>query len=266
MQTRRASTNDKSSIIDLYKICFPEYEEYAEYEINQILSSEYGYVLEKEGKIISFFACTRKIASNGNKIGLIVCVMTHPNERHHRYAINMMENVLENGLYNEFDTILIQSDNWEIYKTFDLVDNSSKCICKVDKINTNKQFFNTKPSFNIINSIDSKPLDNVIGLVDNIDSITKTINFYENLGISFISNNGAYIWYKNNDIHAFNYTDLKSLYELLAFIKYEGEIILFDQKDIEQYFKKIDKISITKEFKKAKNSQEHAYKLIDYSI
>ncbi len=77
MNIRNATKNDITKIVEIYKQCFPQYIEYAEYEVSAIINTNCGYILEKDNEIISFMGCVKK-SSNGLNIGLIVAVMTKP--------------------------------------------------------------------------------------------------------------------------------------------------------------------------------------------
>ena len=250
----------KKQIIDLYCKSFNFSRKCAEFDLKYNISLKNSVAIVDGEKLISFVGVSiKKILQNNieRKIALIGSVMTHEMYKNKGYA-NLLIDKIEDKLIKKFDSVIIQTHHWNIYKNQDLIESSVKkqVKLKIQPVDRSKPFLN-RPNHMLIKTIEYYHNDEYTGLIKTNKQIKATIKHNIESNLKFIAYGNAYIWYDNNNkIDNFFYSNLEDLINLYSYIKSTDVILIFDNKDFLYNIDKmrvLDNVVVTKTFSKSKN-------------
>ncbi|MGL4948425.1 MAG: GNAT family N-acetyltransferase [Mycoplasma sp.] len=272
MQIKKGMSDYKQEVTNLYEQAFKE-SKCETYNSLGILDLNICYGLFDGEKLVSFVGVkTKKALDNDKEISLanICAVMTDEGYKGQKKAIGLLEHVI-NEIKDEYDSVVLQTINWDIYKQLELVDCTKKLVYEYipGMYPVPMLIVWYEPEVNLIREIESSCNDNCIGIVRTNDEIEKTIAMYKCEGLKFMSNPGAYVWYDENaNIIEMQYSNLSNLIWLLHYIQPKSELLFFANEDLEKIpaIKNTNReVVITKTFKESKNKFINI-KLNDYLI
>lgn len=188
-----------------------------------------------------------------------------------RYGLKLMKEVADK-LVHEYDSVVWQAHNWDIYKDFDLVDCTNKVECEYipGLYPTPMLVIWNEPNPDIMIDIQRSTENDCSGIEPSKSETLLMIEMFENLGHQYLANPSAYIWHNSQDksIECFQYSSLAHLTWLMHNFQPTGKFYLFQENDIEQFrcFKLTGKeIQITKTYKPSKKHFKNI-KLNDFYI
>ncbi|MGL4950372.1 MAG: GNAT family N-acetyltransferase [Mycoplasma sp.] len=273
MEIKQNLSNKKQEVIKLYTEMFNETEHSANCVISMLdLSKAYAYFDNNE--IVSVVCIAEHTMINKdeteNSVANICCVMTSSKHSGNHYAIDLIKHVVDQ-IKDKYDSIVIQSNNWDIYKSLDLVDNTNKKVFEyIEGLYPVPMLIVwNEPEIGIMQEIEMQCTNASNGIKRTPEQIQATIDLYKNIGFKYVANPGAYIWYtEDGKIVELQYSQLSHLTWLFHTINPKGEILLFNDQDIPKVncLKNLNKeISITKTFKVSKKHITNI-KLNDYLV
>lgn len=196
--------------------------------------------------------------------------MTKPVFRGKHYALDLLRFVADECT-EQYDCVVWQTYNWDIYKPFDLIENTTKIEAEYIPGNypTPKFIVWDKPDVQLIKAINAKSDHFRLGVLDSDKRIQAGIDIHINEGLSYIANPSAYIWYdQNHNIIDMQYVEICHLIWLMHQIKPKGTFLLFDDPEVKEIncLKLTGKtVAITKTYAKSKKYLKNI-KLNDYQI
>lgn len=236
------------------------------------LSKSYGGYIGDE---LVCFVCIspRKVVNKEAKEYSLVNVCAIITKQSHRKKGYMKQvlNYAVDQLVNEYDSVVIQALNWDIYKDFDLIDSTVKYEYEYIEGNypTPMIMVWEDPNIGLIRGIESTSDDNKTGIINDDSYIQAKSDIYFESGCRFIANPFAYLWInKNNEVVDSNYNDIIQLGWLLHAAKIKRKILLFEDKLPEgvNFLKPLDrKVVVTKTFSKSKMKFKNL-KLVDFLV
>lgn len=251
-----------SQIKELYKKAFLENDDACyEYDLNAVTDLKKCYGLINGDELVSFVAVIEHTIIDENQdqhqVVLLGLLMTKPEYRGNHYGVNLINDVAKICM-QEYESVLIQAENWDIYKSLDLIPTSIKKtyqyipgVYPVPMIMTWNE-----PNSNLMGDIESLSSSNLCGILRPLDLISKNIELLNYYKLKFIANPFAYIWYdKQGNIELMSYESVAQLSWLLHNIKPTKEILLFDEPGIEEIscLKSLNKeVVVTKTFNGSK--------------
>lgn len=161
-------------------------------------------------------------------------------------------------LENKYDCVSIQSNNWDKFKTLDLIDSSIR-----NEYSFNKGGYPTPmlmvwntPEVGIIKGIEESFENSRVGINNTEEQITSKIEVMLSKGYKWFGNPFAYVWYNDkNEVVDLCYNHAHQLIWLLNTIQPNGLVIL-DSEEINEKVKQLTLISgpiiITKVTKNSK--------------
>ncbi len=236
------------------------------------LSKSFGGYIDDE-LVTLICVSTKKVIDIDNKeyaLANVCSVITKPDFRHKGYMKELL-NYAENILVNEYDTVVIQAKNWDIYKDFDLIDTTIKHEYEyIDGIYPVPLLMTWEdPNIGLIRGIESTTDNNKWGVLNDDSYLqAKTDIFFES-GCKFLANPFAYLWVdKNKKMIDASYNDLSQLTWLLHIVKPKDTFLLFEDeipKDVTFLKSTNKKVVVTKTFAKSKKKFDNL-KLVDFLV
>lgn len=232
------------------------------YDFKKAMNLKNCYLLvdEKNDKVISFVGVSdKKIIHDDKKlnVALIGCIMTRVDYRNQGHAKRLLTEA-SNWYLNNYDSVIIQAWNWDIYKSFDLVDTTIKHEYRLNH-DSNKNIHNEYPINNlatvkIIKRIEQNTVNkSLVPVIRSSYDIKKWIEVHQFFDYEFMSYNTAYIWYKDNKIDDFYYENIDDLIVLLKAANINNEFLLFeDNINNDLLINQNKKVIVTKTFKNSK--------------
>ncbi|MGL4951417.1 MAG: GNAT family N-acetyltransferase [Mycoplasma sp.] len=222
----------KETIVDLYAKIFQEDQMNFEYIVDLLNLEKSWGILENNELICTVCISERDFLSKDNelkKIANICCVAVEQKYRGENLSIKLIEQVVE-SIKNDYDSIVIQSEAWEIYKSLDLIENTNKIefeyIPGLYPVPMLIVWY--EPEINLIKEIDSQTNDFSTGINRSDEEIQRWIKFCHDKGYKYMANPGAYIWYnEKKEIIFMQYTNLSNLIWLMHYIQPTNKIHLF---------------------------------------
>lgn len=155
-----------------------------------------------------------------------------------RYGLKLMKEVADK-LVNEYDSVVWQAHNWDIYKDFDLVDCTNKVECKYipGLYPTPMLVIWDIPNADLIIEIEKSSENNFLGIGQSKQEVEAMIEMYQKSGLKYLANPSAYIWYDDQTkaIVHLQYCSLAHLTWLMHNIQPTCTFNLFKENDIEQF-------------------------------
>lgn len=198
------------------------------------------------------------------------CVMTDIKYRHKGYAKKLIDFLIDK-YKDTYECMYLQTENWDLYKNFSLVDNTKKVVCqyKPGLYPTPMLIIWDRPRAELMQEIESQPTEDCIGVKRSLKQITATIEMYQQEGCLFVANPGAYIWYTpDKKIIEMQYSTLSNLIWLMHHIQPMGDFLMYNVPELDEIIALIKtekEVVITKNFAASKIKLKNL-KLNDYLI
>lgn len=238
------------------------------------LSCAYGYV-NNDNILVSMVCPIERTLympdESQYKIANLTCLATAKEFIKNGYGIKLMKEVADIKV-NEYDSVVWQTEHWDIYKDFDLVECTNKLECEYIQgmYPTPMLIIWDIPNADLIIEIEKSSENNFLGIGQSKQEVEAMIEMYQKSGLKYLANPSAYIWYDDQTkaIVHLQYCSLAHLTWLMHNIQPTGRFNLFKENDIEQFrcLKLTGKeIQITKTYKPSKKHFKNI-KLNDFLI
>ncbi len=236
------------------------------------LTKSYGYF--RDDLLVSIVCISPKIAVNDKQeeysIVNVCAVMTKPEFRGNGYMKKLLDYAVDD-LTTLYDSVVIQSQNWDIYKDFDLIDSTIKYEYEYipGVYPTPMIMIWEDPNIDLVKGIESTGDENFTGILNDDSFIQAKSDIYFESGCRFLANPFAYIWI-NSEARVIdsNYNQLAQLTWLLNSASINGNLLLFEEnlpEGIECLKPTNKKVVVTKTFAKSKKVFKNL-KLIDFLV
>lgn len=263
-----------NELIQLYCLCFDTNKIDAEHDFLNYINMKKSCAIIINEKVVSFVGVSIKKIIIGNKkqkIMLLGAIMTHPDHRGKGYSKLLIDKIV-NKFKNKYYSIVIQTKHWNIYKKVDLINPIIKAQVKLNKdIQTKlKSDLNFVPTYKVIKNIEKSKNQEYTSLIRTRKQINNNIKLAYNQKLIFISNQYAYVWYDSQQkiIDSMFYSDFKCLVQILKYLEYDKDILVFKTKELEKYktFFEFKKDVITTYTLKLSNHTINNLNIIDYEL
>lgn len=238
------------------------------------LSCAYGYINEKN-ILVSMICPVERILHMPDetqyKIVNLTCLATAKEFVGHHYGLELIQEVAD-ILVSEYDSVVWQTEHWDIYKDFDLIECTNKVECEYIQgmYPTPMLIIWDQPNADLIIEIEKSTENGFLGIEQSKLEIEAMIEMYQKSGLKYLANPSAYIWYhpETKAIEHLQYCSLAHLTWLMHNIQPTGTFNLFKENDIEQFRclkSNAKEIQITKTYKPSKKHFKNI-KLNDFLI
>lgn len=230
-------------------------------------------IVDDEGHLVScVFPVERQVYTEDMSYLTLnfTCVMTEIEFRHKGYAKELIDFLIDK-YEDAYECLYLQTENWDLYKNFTMVDNTAKIVCqyKPGLYPTPMLIIWDQPKAELMQEIESQPTTECVGVKRSLEQIAATIEMYQHEGCLFVANPGAYIWYTpDKKIVEMQYSTLANLIWLMHHIQPAGDFLMFDVPELNEIpalIKTSRKVIVTKNFSNSKTNFVNL-KLNDYLI
>lgn len=254
---RNINEVDIKQVRDLYHESFNDEKEYEEVLFNTYLTqSNFFGVVENNNLIMMAFFNPKRLLYNEEKLmsHLIFAVAVKKEYQKKGYMKKYLDLFIDDMKYVT-DMIFIQAYNWDIYKSFDFLE----CTSKTQWILRKDQFLKVdnlreKIDFDLINKINIGfyNINNIENFIYKTEKENKKyLKLYYQCGCEIIMSNKSYVVFDKNNkkIMEYAYLDLKDFIRVVSSLPYETIIDSYLDFDKRFFVLKQDRTTHTKALK-----------------